>query len=417
MSGLLTTWEHQTLGIGSGVRELSPAEVDILVAIGQSRPGFCTLGHRNIRLAQFAGLVNLGGRVLEILPKVESAVSASSARGTFLRLLHAAKRVPIHSLGSVGHAAERRSLLGIFIDAFLDEASRLVRGGLLRRYQSRKEDVRVVRGRLLVTRQAAVHGMRPDLVACAFDELSVDNPRNRVLRAALAVVRPWMEDTEQGRRWLELNAAFDGVALQRDALALLDDLVADRQTVRYEPATRWAVLILKLLSPNVRSGLQAAPEMLFDMNRLFEAAVASVLGERARRVGIAPLGQDTTQFLAECDQTAVFGLRPDLVFRDGDRVVAVADTKWTRIFPGRTTRLEPEQSHAYQMNAYASAFACDDFYLIYPWHADVETIQPSTFLVKQRSGPPFRLHVVCVDVAQDGFPVRHGRMHWLDGGP
>lgn len=417
MPALLTAWEHETLAIGPGPRELSPAEAEVLSSIGQSRPGFCTLGYRNVRLAQYAGLVNLGGRVLEILPKVETAPDAPADRGTFLRLLHAAKRVPIHSRGGVGHSFERRTLLGVFISAFLDEVSLLVRGGLLRRYQSRTEDLRVVRGRLLVTRQATVHGMRPDVVSCRFDELSIDNPRNRVLRAALSAVRPWIEDIDDGRRWLELNAAFDGVALLRDAAALLDGLLPDRQTLRYEAATRWAALILRLLSPNLRSGDRTAPEMLFDMNRLFEAAVATTLGARARSSEVELSVQDASHELEEREHFAAFRLRPDLVFRRYGSVIAVADTKWTRVTPGRSGRIEPEESHVYQMNAYASAYGCEEFYLVYPWHPGVDAALPSSFVLKRRGGAPVRLHVVCVDVGSNGFPEGHGRFEFLGNTP
>lgn len=415
MSAMLTSWEHETLSIGPGPRELSAAEAEILVSIGQSRPGFCTLGYRSVHLSQFAGLVNLGGRVLEILPKVEDSSDAAADRGTFLRMLHAGRRVPIHSRGGVGHSLERRTLLAVFIGSFLDEVSLLVRGGLLRRYQSRTEDLRLVRGRLQVTRQATVHGMRPDFASCRFDELSVDIPRNRVLRAALSVVRPWIDDIDDGRRWVELYAAFDGVTLLRDASVLLEGLLPDRQTLRYEGATRWAKLILRLLSPNVRAGDRMAPEMLFDMNRLFEAAVSATLGASALSSGVRLSVQDTTHELEECGQFPAFKLRPDLVFRRDLCVVAVADAKWTRIKPGRSGRLEPDESHVYQMNAYASAYGCEHFYLVYPWHAGVNAALPSTFHLKRRGGAPVYLHVVCVDVGSDGFLERHGRFQFLDG--
>lgn len=415
MPALLTAWEHETLAIGQGARDLSASEVDMLASISRTRPGFCTLGNRSVRLAQFAGLVNLGGRVLEVLPKVASSNDASADRGTFLRLLHAAKRVPIHSRGAVGHSVERRTLLGVFIDAFLEEVSLLVRGGLLRQYQSRTDDLRVVRGRLQVTRQATVHGMRPDVISCQFDELSIDNPRNQVLRTALSVVRPWIESVDAARRVAELGAAFEGAALLRNALPVIDGLLPDRRAIRYQNSLRWAELILRLLSPNLRSGNSPAPEMLFDMNRLFEAAIAANLKRRGRPLGVELSVQDTSHELEDRQSHPAFKLRPDMVLRSNGSLVAIVDTKWTLSAPGRSGRIEPEASHVYQMNAYASAFGCEEFYLVYPWHSAVDSAAPSVFHLKRRGGAPVRLNVVCVDVGSDDFPARHGSFHFLDG--
>src|SRR3546814_239470 len=208
---------------------LRPHEAARLLELGVSRPGVCTAGHRSVKLAQYAGLVNLDGRMLEVLPKVGDDAGPAGSRGTFLRMLRLASDVPLFSRGNASHDVHRQALLGVFVSAFMDELVHLVRGGLLRRYQSRAGDLRVVRGRLQVGRQAAAHGMRPDLLACRFDELTADNAWNQVLCSALAAVRPWIDNIADGRRWLELAQAFDEVTPCRDALSLVRALTPDRQ--------------------------------------------------------------------------------------------------------------------------------------------------------------------------------------------
>src|SRR3546814_14052937 len=79
----------------------------------------------------------------------------------------------------------------------------------------------------------AAHGMRPDLLACRFDELTADNAWNQVLCSALAAVRPWIDNIADGRRWLELAQAFDEVTPCRDALSLVRALTPDRQARPY----------------------------------------------------------------------------------------------------------------------------------------------------------------------------------------
>jgi 5-methylcytosine-specific restriction enzyme subunit McrC len=70
---LLTALEHQPIPVtldGSGW-SLTPTEAERLAQIGEQRPGFCEVGHRKVKLAQFCGVAGLGDRMLEILPKTQ----------------------------------------------------------------------------------------------------------------------------------------------------------------------------------------------------------------------------------------------------------------------------------------------------------------------------------------------------------
>lgn len=412
-TSVVTAFEHGTLQVGepSGT-SVTRLEADRLLAIAGTKPGFCTAGHRSVRLAQHAGLVNMGGRVLEVLPKAGEHVDVARSRGTFLRLLHLADGLPPLPQANVGHSLQRQTLLAVFVSTFIDALVKVVRAGLLRRYRSEVDDLRVMRGRLLVTRQAATHGMRPDVLACRYDNLTIDNPWNQVLRAALHVSRPCLNGVADQRRWLELGAAFDEVTLRRDAVDVMKSLVPDRQVQHYATVMRWAALILKLLSPNVRAGKSEAPALLFDMNRLFEMAVARQLTRECAGRGRRVSAHDSDLHLSHLDGDAgvpTFRLRPDLVVRDEAQVLAVADTKWTRLKVDARGRLMPEESHVYQMNAYASAYSCSDFYLLYPWHDGLAGASNTSFFLRGHRNTPTRLHVLCLDVAEDGLPVRSGR--------
>lgn len=387
---------------------LSPGEAERLHALSQQRPGFCVLGHRSVRLAQFVGLVNLGnGRILEVLPKVGEHMETARARGTLLRLLRWAYDLPMFAGGNVEHGLQQRELLDVFVLAYLRALLPLVRAGLVRRYRTEEDDLGVVRGRFLLQRQASVHAMRIDRVACRFDELTIDNSWNQVLKAALLAVGPWARGLEAGRLWLEMAAAFDDVSARRDGLALHASLSMDRQVSHYAAALRWAGWILRVLSPDLREGSNAAPELLFDMNKLFEAAVATKLRRRASAIGLRLNAQHTGRHLGNIagDRSQrYFRLRPDLVLLEGESVLAVADTKWSRLDSDRAGRLVPNDAHAYQLNAYAAAYPCREAVLIYPWHEGLSGSRPSAFELPATGSQPPMLHVICVDVGIDDMP-------------
>src|SRR5690606_20170753 len=139
----LTAVEYQVLPIGTGSGALSSTEAERLAALAEQRPGFCMLGHRSVRLAQFVGLVNLGGgRMLEVLPKVGENADPARARGTLLRLLRLAFDLPVFSYGNAEHGLQQqRELLDVFVLAYLQSLLLLVRAGLVRRYRTEEDDL------------------------------------------------------------------------------------------------------------------------------------------------------------------------------------------------------------------------------------------------------------------------------------
>jgi 5-methylcytosine-specific restriction enzyme subunit McrC len=298
----------------------------------------------------------------------------------------------------------------VFIAEFFDAVTDIVRGGLLRQYRERDEDLRVVRGRIMTARQFANLANRLDVVSCRYDDLTADNLWNRSLKAGLRVVRPWIGSVDLYRRWVELTAVFDEVSDVKPRLRELERLVFDRQAARYRVAVRWVHWILSLLSPALRAGENVAPALLFDMNLLFQEAVAALLRRRvAADPSIRVDTQQSDRHLAVIDDTEIgaFKLTPDVVVRRGAEIVAVADTKWKRLQLSRSGHLMPIEADIYQMNAYAAAFRCDELTLMYPWFDALVSSRETSFVlpgatVKQR------VHVLCLEVGKDPPEVIRG---------
>jgi 5-methylcytosine-specific restriction enzyme subunit McrC len=413
----LTALEHQPIPVtadGDGW-SLTPAESERLAQIGEQRPGFCEVGHRQVKLAQFCGVVGLGERVLEILPKTQDgASSADECRGVLLRLLRLTERFPQFRHQAVGQHLRRVPLLEAFIAAYFDAVSVLTRGGLLKQYLEHEDDLTVVRGRIAVARQLGVHSNRPDLVACSFDELTIDNVWNRVLKKAIQCTRPWIRSVELNRQWVDLMGVMHDVDDSRLSGPDVERLAFNRQAERYRVAIDWARWILALLAPALRAGHTDAPALLFNMNRLFESAVATVARRQVYgESGLTVEAQDTSQALVTMvsqDRVELgFQLRPDLVFRREDAVVAIADTKWKLIGWDSKRRLMPSEADMYQMHAYASAFQCRELALIYPWRSELAQAAVADFRLPAVNGHAPVVTVLCLDVHDDALPLRVGR--------
>jgi 5-methylcytosine-specific restriction enzyme subunit McrC len=408
----LTAFEHGEVSVAfePSADALSGAEAAWLDDLSVRLPRFCERGHRSVRFGSYCGITTVGSRTLELLPKVDELSEPGECRGILLGLLQRTRESVLFRQLPMGQRLRSAPLLEVFIAAFFDEVSRVVRAGLLREYQAHEDDLRAVRGRIVVNRQFTALADRRDLISCQFDELTADNAWNRFVKAGLRAVRPWIADVELGRRWVELMIAFEEVADVPTEATDLMRLKVDRKAARYLRGAEWARRILEVLSPSLRSGRQTSPGLLFDINKLWEDAVAAELGRRVRAAGFELQTQAAGAYLAALADTGtrVVGLRPDLLIVQRGRVCAIADTKWKRVEVSRTGHIVPSREDVYQMYAYSAAFGCDQLALIYPWHRDLAGSRESMLELPPIAGVRPRLSVICLDPQDGGLSIKLG---------
>lgn len=392
---------------------LTPDEAERLFAHSEKRPGLCQVGRRSVRLANYGGIVNLGTRVLEILPKIEDYDAPARCRTTLMKLLAMSGEFRAFAGSVAPQRSETSPLLETFVACFFDEVTTLIRGGLLHQYRVLEDDLGVLRGRIDVRRQFTVLSGRPDRLACRYDDLAADNPWNRAIKAGIEASGAFLRGTAMLRRWNELRIVFDEVPSVRLRANDLDRLVYDRQAERYRAAMDWSRRILAMQSPSFRGGDDAAPGLLFDLNALFEKAVARWM--RRSLASTAPdvrvLSQHDRQYLAstrEDPERPAFRLRPDLLLVRGDTPLLIADTKWKVVSTDRRALLRPDSADIYQMHAYASAYNCGRLALVYPWHDGLKTSRETAFVL-----PPVGRHrpevsIVCLDLRESAVEVRRG---------
>ncbi len=409
MNPVFVTFEHESIAVSviPGPHSLGLEECERLAAIGERYPGFCQRGHQRVRLSQYCGVVSLGGRVLEVAPKLGKGKRGELAgKSLLLRMLQTVYGLP-RLAGTAGQTLEQAPLIDALASIFFDHLLRLVKAGLHRAYASECDNLQTIKGRLLIGEHVARNSGRMDRALCEFDELAADVGPNRVLVLALKMMRPWLSQGDSQRRWAELMAAFEGVG--QASLHEVKDIRLTRQTSRYRDALRFAQWIIEMLSPALRGGLEEAPAMLFDMNILFESYVAACLARQAPP-GIDVLPQHNVMHLARTSGKGAYQLRPDIVVTCGQEILLVADTKWKLLEEDRFGRIRPTPADMYQMNAYASAYRCDEMALIYPSFSGLNTQlmqHPTSYVLPARAGT-VSLHITGVDLLADRLSVGAG---------
>ena len=243
--------------------------------------------------------------------------------------------------------------------------ARRLRRNLSHDYQRRQADLNRVRGRINLLRTERRQLLQRGRIACIFDELTVDTPRNRYVKAALRKLTGLVKDPELSRRcrtWagnLERAGVTDPLHhLGRPEMPTLWDVRTDADDRQMLAA---AQLAFDLSIPTEDAGpsdLALPDKEKRWAQRLFEYAVAGfyavTLSSQGWRVRHGKPLSWQTDAATPGIRNILPGMIADIVLEHsatGRRIVI--DTKFTNILtPGRNTNPFLKSEHIYQIYAY-----------------------------------------------------------------
>lgn len=230
-------------------------------------------------------------------------------------------------------------------------------------WQTRKAELNRVRGRIDLRRTEAYQLLERGKVACWFDELTIDTPRNRLVRAALAKLAGIAQRPELARRCLSLAARLDRLGVKGEKPARTE--ISVDTFGRFDANDRFMVaaarLALELALPNEEQGttpLTSPYREIRWLRVLFEKSVAGfyavVLTHEGWRVN-----HGKTIHWPQNNPTSGIGsilpsMKTDIVLEHpglGRRIVV--DTKFTAILtPGQYGGESLRSGYIYQIYAY-----------------------------------------------------------------
>ncbi|WP_027443691.1 McrC family protein [Erythrobacter cryptus] len=375
-------WGHARFG----ERGLSRAQAHALHAEACQHPlaredatNILVLGRDRLVARQMVGMVAARGCSLEILPKVDPDAGAEESddtvRARLVRMLDVALGLDLDLGAEAAIARQHDTLLEILINAFATRLLAEIRRGLPRAYRRREEDLSALRGRLDITRQFTRNAVRPDRLACRFDELEADTPLMRIMAAAVVLLARHVRAHETRRKLDELRFVLADIPLLPVNRLPWSAVRIDRTNRRWDALFRLARLLLQRDWQATHHDARK-PEgltLLFPMNDLFEKYVAALLRRALAGNGIevidqgghrACLGTFTGQHLKSGH---VFRTKPDLILRQNGWTRAIIDTKWKHLSDDPLDRKHGvSQADVYQLMAYARLYQVPELMLLYP---------------------------------------------------
>ncbi|WP_345262612.1 McrC family protein [Nocardioides nanhaiensis] len=301
-----------------------------------------------VRVSDAIGVIRVGDQTLVVQPKIPM--------GHVLGLLSEAGTLPRTSSAPVQVSAGAH-LFDLIASWLLTATQTVLRGDLIKQFQTHREVLPHVRGRINPAQTAGLLLRGRPQVDCEFDDLDIDNPTNRVLRAAVArIARSPLAQSTLRRTATQLLVHFQGVGdLRRgDASAAVT-----RQTWYYRDALQLANVILAGFALTLREGSLGGSAFLLRTPEAVEAGLRSLLTR-----GLADECAVTKKGLQLTPSTKT--LNPDLVFDNGS---AVGDVKY------QLQGTDWDTGHIYQATTFATGYRASHALVI--TFRDGETARPS----------------------------------------
>lgn len=304
-----------------------------------------------------------------------------------------------------------------------------IRHNLTHEFRSNRADLTRVRGRIDVLRTERRSLLRQGRVACSFDELTTDTPRNRLVKAALNKLRgDLLGKKELGRRCRSLAGALDRAGVGDETSAgihsrnLRCTVLASRTNVEDRLMLAAAELAFSLSLPTEdpgRSHLSAPGRDEVWARNLFEKAVggfySTVLAPRRWSVNTGQQIEWPVQ--PETKTPRIDDILPrmktDIVLesppsdQNGERHRLVIDTKFTEVLkPGYYRSRTLTSGYIYQIYAYLKSQERDD---------DPGSLNSSGLLLHPAVGEDVdesvviqghRIRFATVDLAADSTAIR-----------
>ena len=366
--------------------------------------GVLVPAHEGLRTGAHCGLIQAGPWTLEILPKIYDEEHPVPDRGALVRMLAACVDVPIW-LDGTARSGLADNLLTVVIRAYLEEASRQLRRGWIRAYVDQGDRLTRPRGRIILSEQVRLGRAAAHQLACAFDELTVDNGFNRVVRAALVVARTRLPvGSPLAAQADQLDLALADVSRLSPAEAVRTRLPHHRLTSRYDRLLLMASWLLRLVNPDIHGGPEDGLGLLFDMNRLFQAFVSIALESAIRRHPLRKHLRLTRErpvraLVKDAFGTPRFKMIPDLCLWLNGKLIAILDTKWKRLSAAQDEhKAGIAQADLYQLLAYGHGYGCNRLALVYPDHPGLKDWAPPRFHYCSPTARDITLQVAAFDL-------------------
>lgn len=336
------------------IRDLTSEQIGDLLGIKGMKVEACQDGSFNVRSTEnIVGYLRRGETSVIVSP---SKCNASHV----LFMMGYAENPRMFQDGQV-EFAEDYNLLETFVSVFVRSATKAIERGMFRSYFTVEDDLTVVRGRIRMGEQMSRRFRLSPPIAVSFDEFTVDNQENRLIRSAIELASKMpIRNPETTRSLQFLRVMFSDVSIVEFDHAWLPQPSWNRLNEHLEYVVSLARRIIQNSSISLEHGASSSDEFIINMANVFEDFVVTAIREQLKLSRSEMPRANEIHPQLYLDEGELVRLKPDISRWEGSRCVAVGDVKYKPITDAGVIHAD-----IYQLLAYAVANGLPEASLIY----------------------------------------------------
>lgn len=369
-----------------------------------------------IIVQNFVGTIPLDDIQIEILPKiplVENNIEEEKIR--FLEILQSIDYFKEKLFNKSKIAIKDASILEIFIQFFIEEVEKIVKKGLIYRYENKKENLNMFKGKLDINNHIKYNFSHKEKFYIKFDEFSVNSLENIFIKMTIQKLKKISFNSKNKENLDRIGHYFEKVSILENSIENLKYITFDRTNNYYKNAIQWAKIFLNNQSSSIFSTNNGEiTSILFPMENIFENYITNklryLIQERCYNQFIIKTQDNSCSIFSNIDfnntkiENDILRVKPDIVIKNKEtKEIFILDTKW-KVLNKSDDKFKISIEDIYQMFTYVKTYndrsknyICKKAYLIYP----ATNMNKNTFNSKDKlifSTDDFELNIVFVDL-------------------
>jgi 5-methylcytosine-specific restriction enzyme subunit McrC len=375
----LFEWEH-----GTKKSKFSDSELRSLKKLNdgilhREKSDAITVTYGKIFTYSYVGIIQIGKKRIEILPKLynpdvnlsinnlsddEQKKLKQTARKNLFHLLSITGVIPVYK-SELSHYGQEQDFFEFLIALFLYDLESIVGSHLHHEYIHQSEDLGTIKGKLNFQQQAVKLPSQLHTFSCNFDEFSIDNPLNRIIKATLKRIQELCRNEDNKKRAFNFYSLMHEIQDDIITPSYVSKLHFTRLNEKFENIIEFCCMILFGSTYTTEEGKNQYYALIFDMNLVFEKFVAKLLQNSL--VEFTFTCQDSLYLASEHEPVFNYDrtkkrMIPDIIVQKASKSIAIIDTKY-----------KPDLSRGFisnadtnQMMAYCVGNESDKAILLYP---------------------------------------------------
>lgn len=379
---ILTTYEYSEVSYDSIFEDTKTLESfekikDLENLFSNKYKGMVNFKLSGISFKNFVGIIKIENLLIEVLPKIYSTASnndASLEKNDIYKslnyMINKSSKLSIRNIDITDYGSSENSIfLDFFINMFLQELYTNLFKGTYKTYVSREENLRYIKGRLLVAENIRKNFI-PNKIYCEFDEFTEDNLVNQVLKHTtklMSKITNWRQNQILADNIIHALSDVSDVYLTSETFSYIRE---DRLLGNYSKLLGIAKMFIDGQSFDINSDDQLNNFIFnIDMNMVYQEYIFEILNEYSSEIfgcNLTIQSQYSKRHLIyDSNDKGSFLLKPDIAVLDGNIVKILIDTKYKKLNIS-SYRNGVSDKDLYQMFGYYYKYNHPLIFLLYP---------------------------------------------------